>query len=391
MLSRSDELNRDISAQHHKLSLLIATDKGISRGNMEELYFYLKEQVASGMDLASMAEELHDHVYNLVSSSKASEVITLLLDMTILEDEQMMLKRKIFTYVNESAGGSAAYQEAAFQEIEESLMSESKALFGGGILDEKDAPQERKEALDSLSEEKTDSRGVQEGGEVLPIVALDESKQSGAVADAKASSIGGDAELDSKADAKDANAEAKDGKATEEDKKDMKDVMAKDEPPRLPAPSKMGDPAVDAVLSSLKDKHKAALANLQAIVDEDRLKKMKSLEDRLLLKKMQLADRRASAGSNGADEETDKKVVAVLKEEIAEIQAEIEGTNASFEKTKEGFLSIDRAVSVLRSLISPLRHRLDEGIQEEVPRGAANGEEHGSHETAHRRRAARMQ
>ena len=449
MLSRSDELNREISGLHHKLSLLIATDKGITRGNIEELYLYLKEHVANGVELTSITEELHDHVYSLVSSSKAGEVISLLLDMTIYEDEQLMLKRKIFTFISTSAGApqTEAEQAEVFQEIEMNLASESKAMFNGDfaspakqttldeefayaadekqassaaeadkkstveesaelakadskediadskedIADSKEDTADSKESKESVVEaagadsaQTTDetlsatSPATSESKEVLtadskdskePVLAastaetdqgsetaqskqaLDnsESKEAQAVQaltsgskgtdinDAKNASEAGDKNSEGNGDSRNASmsdalfsAGPKNSAAAAAAASDRND--AKLPPIKLEAKPDL----VEENIKNLKDKHKQALTNLQNIVEAEKLKKMKALEDRLLLRKMQLADRKKAADSVGADAETEQRLITAIKDEIGEIQTEIEETKVEFQKTKEG-------------------------------------------------------
>lgn len=62
---------------------------------MEELYLYLKEQVASGREMEYLVDEMHERVYSLVSSARANDVVSTLLDMHILEDEQYIVKQRI--------------------------------------------------------------------------------------------------------------------------------------------------------------------------------------------------------------------------------------------------------------------------------------------------------
>jgi len=405
MLSRTDQLNRDITALHHKLSLLIATDKGISRQNIEELYFYLKEQVASGVDLGTIAEELHDHVFNLVSSSKAGEVINLLLDMTIFEDEQMLLKRKIFTCVNESIGGSQQDEAAAFQEIEMSLASESKALFNSDfaktetkVVDEKaidsELPQSSSKSsldfvgLDSdaqskpqfdITESSLDVRAVDSEAQSKPQFDNTESSLDLKAVDSNAQSkpqfVKAESSLDSKmelvvADSKEnLNEDSLTAIATADTKcagveskgigintaKEVVSNLFKSEPldsnSPIPPPvvstatvaapvAATTDPAIENAMNNLKDRHKTALTNLQKIVEGERIKKLKSLEDRLLLRKMQLAEHKASS-VDSKDPDEEKRFAKTIQSEIDDIQSDIEDAKLSFERTKEGELKCD--------------------------------------------------
>jgi hypothetical protein len=114
---------------------------GLKRESLEELYLYLKvehvlssqhrargrvsvaltvsflhipltvqEKVASGDDLGTIADEMHEIVYSQLSSDKGKEVVNMLLDMHILEDEQVMLRQRIQALLNPSPTGRAAEQ-----------------------------------------------------------------------------------------------------------------------------------------------------------------------------------------------------------------------------------------------------------------------------------------
>ncbi len=47
------------------------------------------------MSVQSIADEMHEHIYSLVSSSQGAEIINVLLDMHVYEDEQYMLRQRI--------------------------------------------------------------------------------------------------------------------------------------------------------------------------------------------------------------------------------------------------------------------------------------------------------
>ena len=321
MLSRSDELNRDLTALHRKLGLLISKDKGINRGSIEQLYIYLKEQVASGVDLSTAAEDLHDQVYSLVSSAKAGQVISILLDIAILEDEQTMIKRKIFTFMNTHSGGgrlSAAEEAAAFQELDEAIASENKAMFmaaqGDSTTGNVAVPEAESKSSDPPLE---DALPVQDGAD---------SKQSESeAATSKESKDVSEVPVEEKKDA------SYDASAKEESKNPSNDAK----------PAEVNS-AVDDLLKEMKEKHKQALTNLQNIVDGEKLKKVKSLEDRLMLRKLQLADKKKAADSvnSEVDAETEQRLITALKDEIGEIQTEIEEAQVHAERTKEGFVIV---------------------------------------------------
>ena len=321
MLSRSDELNRDLTALHRKLGLLISKDKGINRGSIEQLYIYLKEQVASGVDLSTAAEDLHDQVYSLVSSAKAGQVISILLDIAILEDEQTMIKRKIFTFMNTHSGGgrlSAAEEAAAFQELDEAIAIENKAMFmaaqGDSTTGNVAVPEAESKSSDPPLE---DALPVQDGAD---------SKQSESeAATSKESKDVSEVPVEEKKDA------SYDASAKEESKNPSNDAK----------PAEVNS-AVDDLLKEMKEKHKQALSNLQNIVDGEKLKKVKSLEDRLMLRKLQLADKKKAADSvnSEVDAETEQRLITALKDEIGEIQTEIEEAQVHAERTKEGFVIV---------------------------------------------------
>ena len=322
MLSRSDELNRDLTALHRKLGLLISKDKGINRGSIEQLYIYLKEQVASGVDLSTAAEDLHDQVYSLVSSAKAGQVISILLDIAILEDEQTMIKRKIFTFMNTHSGGgrlSAAEEAAAFQELDEAIASENKAMFmaaqGDSTAGSVAVPEAESKSSDPPLE---DALPVQDGAD-------SKQSESEAAATSKESKDVSEVPAEEKKDA------SYDASAKEESKNPSNDAK----------PAEVNS-AVDDLLKEMKEKHKQALTNLQNIVDGEKLKKVKSLEDRLMLRKLQLADKKKAADSvnSEVDAETEQRLITALKDEIGEIQTEIEEAQVHAERTKEGFVIV---------------------------------------------------
>ena len=98
--------------------------------------------------------------------------------------------------------------------------------------------------------------------------------------------------------------------------------------------------AVDDLLKEVKEKHTQALTNLHNIVDGYKLKKVKSLDDRLMLKKLQLADRKKAAESANSDVDldTERRLIIALEDEIGGIQTEIEEAHANAERNKEGFV-----------------------------------------------------
>lgn len=355
MLSRSDEINRDLTGLHRKLGLLISKDKGINRGNIEQLYFFLKEQVANGIDLSSAVEDLHDEVYSLVSSAKANDVISILLEIAVLEDEQTMIKRQIFTFMNTHSGGgplSQAEEAAAFEELDMAIASENKAMFMAAQNDST------------------------KGNDVATSAEAESKSSDGAADSAPSDSL----QVQDKAESKQSNSEVAASKgfkdvsdlpaASKEESKDISyDAAAKEAAVHVPAiPAVNSNTAVDELLKEMKEKHKQALSNLQNIVDGDKLKKVKSLEDRLMLRKLQLADRKKAADSVNSeiDADTEQRLITALKDEIGEIQTEIEEAQVNAERTKEGFFSILIVPKLFIKLNVHFGVRSDRWIQEEV-------------------------
>jgi hypothetical protein len=75
--------------------------------------------VGSGVDVAVLSEEMHEHVYTLIDSQRGGDVVNVLLEMHILEDEQSMLKRSInscITGTPTSEAGGMSVGEAGSKE-----------------------------------------------------------------------------------------------------------------------------------------------------------------------------------------------------------------------------------------------------------------------------------
>ena len=146
------------------------------------------------------------------------------------------------------------------------------------------------------------------------------------------------------------------------------DAAAKEAAPPVPAtPAVNPNAAIDDLLNELKEKHKLALANLQSIVDGDSLKRVKPLEDRLVMRKLQLADRKKAADSvnSGVDAETEQRFITALKDEIGEIQTEIDEAQVKAQRTKEGFGFVFQLIGTFLRNID-LGIRPDHRLQEEV-------------------------
>lgn len=96
-ISRYEECQAEVEVVHRRIALLVSPG-GVRREAIEELYLYLKEQVNSnsGVDLESLAEEMHDKVYTLVDSAKGGEVVGVLLDIHVVCIMILFLKNIVF-------------------------------------------------------------------------------------------------------------------------------------------------------------------------------------------------------------------------------------------------------------------------------------------------------
>lgn len=124
MISRHDEVQKTINTLHQRCGAMCGPGTGVSRQTLEELYLYLKEKVnegntgagagagedSDGMDLAQVADELHEKVYTMVNSAHAKDIINILLEMHIMEDEQALLRQKIDSVLGSPSRGADAKQ-----------------------------------------------------------------------------------------------------------------------------------------------------------------------------------------------------------------------------------------------------------------------------------------
>ncbi len=115
LIIRHDEVQKQVNDLHAKCGALVTPGSGIKREDLEELYLYLKEKVASGVNLESITDEMHEKVYSTVSSSKGTEVINTLLDMHLLEDEQSLLKEKINSLLNSPSRNSYEDEKLSYK------------------------------------------------------------------------------------------------------------------------------------------------------------------------------------------------------------------------------------------------------------------------------------
>jgi hypothetical protein len=74
VISRHEEVQKEVNLLHQRCDQLVTSDRGIKRECLEELYLYLKEKVGSGVDFTTIADEMHEQVYSMVSSSKGTDI-----------------------------------------------------------------------------------------------------------------------------------------------------------------------------------------------------------------------------------------------------------------------------------------------------------------------------
>lgn len=124
LFRRADELEHDLDRMRQKLLLFIATEKNCGREAVEELYLYIKEKIGSGIELETIMEEMHNHVYNLVSSSKADQLLSLLIDMSLIEDEQEMTQRSIMEAMTGETQVEVEVEVETAEEVKEEIKEE---------------------------------------------------------------------------------------------------------------------------------------------------------------------------------------------------------------------------------------------------------------------------
>ena len=136
LISRHDQVCKEVEALQRQASLLMAaySSRGVRRETLEELYVFLKQQVANGADLEAVGDEMHERVYSAVSSSRGAEVVNLLLDMHIHEDEQALLESRIHSIVG-SLDREQATEPAAVKlsdlELDEVAAASAKGVDDG--------------------------------------------------------------------------------------------------------------------------------------------------------------------------------------------------------------------------------------------------------------------
>jgi hypothetical protein len=279
---------------------------------------------------------------------------------------------QIFTFIGSKRGGdpgSEALRAAAFPESNMVLSRDSKAKL---LATQVDSSQGKKVIASTEAQSKSRSSNSANRTTDLPPIRVSPvqnraeskhsksktaaSKHSKDVSDLPAVVNQGDKVISNNATAAKG---IKDGSS---------DAAAKEAAPPVPAtPAVNPNAAIDDLLNELKEKHKLALANLQSIVDGDSLKRVKPLEDRLVMRKLQLADRKKAADSvnSGVDAETEQRFITALKDEIGEIQTEIDEAQVKAQRTKEGFGFVFQLIGTFLRNID-LGIRPDRRLQEEV-------------------------
>lgn len=149
LIQRHEEVMKQLAGLHGKCVLL--TSHGtqgptIKREHLEELYLYLKEHVNSGMDLTHVSDEMYNLISQLIPSEESTEVVNLLLDIHVLEDEQILLRRKIASLLNDPN----AFGDADSKGHSDSSSSLSNSLLAAINRQEKDADRKGDEKLSPI-------------------------------------------------------------------------------------------------------------------------------------------------------------------------------------------------------------------------------------------------
>jgi len=326
LIGRHEEVTREVNGLHRQCGLLVASERGIKRENLEELYLYLKQQVANGMDLDMITDELHDHVYSLVSSARGAEVTNLLLDMHIYEDEQHMLKQRIDTLLGIPPGRAEPQVDFLGEEVKE-VHAEGE-LTGGGQhgADDKYSPSAESDSKDAhsaygvLSPSKQSGEGENEspsklvspshgglggiGGVNMNIAQrMQQEGQSMFAADGKGSAAQGDA--------------------------------VNLGPNGTTGAAGKGGANSEAYLGSLKDQHRTSIAQLKELLDSEKARRLKALEDKLMRRRaLQQAQQRKGGESKGEED-----LAAEHARSVKEVEVEIEEVQTKFDGMIESMVS----------------------------------------------------
>jgi Holliday junction resolvasome RuvABC DNA-binding subunit len=275
LLSRHEAVSKEVQGLHRQCGLLVASDRrGVRREGLEELYLFLKQQVASGADLETLTDELYEQVYNVVSSSRGAEVVNLLLDMHVKEDEQGMLQRRIQSLVGTEAGrdsaGDSDYIDAVrFSDVE---IDEFAQMAGT-----------------HLAADHKDTVATNSAQQFVEHVGSEAKAASGLYA----------------ADAKHSPDRAVPTVASR-----VRDTQAE-----------------EAALAGLKEQHRTSMAQLRDLLDAEKARRLRALEDKLLRRRSLLQQTQAEGRRGSAEEallEEQRRAVEESEAEIAEAQLNLE-------------------------------------------------------------------
>lgn len=281
MITRHDKVRQELNMLHSRCGALLSPGSGISRATLEELYLYLKDKVASGAELGSLSEELHEHVYSLVSDGgKAGDCISVLLDMHVLEDEQYILRQRINAMLSPGGGDRVSPEDDFF------------------------------------------SAGAKEG--------------SRSASSPRAASMAGDMSI---AEDKDSTSSAHVGQdGTKSTPSPSRRPPRRFDHREILDNAERGDPE-DVVAAALMSRHKESVARLKNDLDAEKDRRLNELERRLHRRKM-LRDRELSdARAAGMDPKQLASLEASLLAAEQEIQQELTQTVVDYDATKASLVS----------------------------------------------------
>lgn len=271
LFRRNDELTAELNMLHKRFRVMIATDRGVKRENLEELYLFLKEQISNGTDLDIVSDELNDHVFSLIPANRSGEVVDMLLNMHLFEDEQMLVKDKIHSLVgspNKIAGNSLLSDDAMGKEYDVNRLRDLK-IYG----------------------ESSTSR-----------------------IDAKANSF--------------TSSDIADGKSTNT-------LASIERPYSLIAVDDPFKDDNEKLLSEVKSNHKSMLANLQLSLEQQKEAKLRDLEQKLLRRKAQRNRLQKEKDASKTTSEEDESMIDSLDLDIAELDQRIAGIVDYFKEVEE--------------------------------------------------------
>uniref|UniRef100_A0A7S3MHV4 Uncharacterized protein n=1 Tax=Spumella elongata TaxID=89044 RepID=A0A7S3MHV4_9STRA len=327
LISRHEEVSKEVNNLHRQCGLLVASERGVKRENLEELYLYLKQQVASGMDLDMITDELHEHVYSLVSSARGAEVTNLLLDMHIHEDEQNMLKKRIDTILGVPI--SQQQPDAAVDFLGEEQVHVEDAYPGQpNYADEK-------RSMDSFSDSKSSAQnsfGPHGGANLSP------AKHSGESSDGSSkhsspmhNGVGGIGGV---------NVNLAQRLQQQQDQQQQSMFVADGKTSAHGAAGAgVGDGSnKESYLNALKDQHRSSVAQLKDLLEAEKARRLKALEDKLMRRRaLQQTQQRKNddhkGGAMGAD------LAAEHARAVREVEVEIEEVQVKFDGMVESLVS----------------------------------------------------